>query len=104
MMQEAPNQWRAVVDAEVAEKLERELAAAHKVLMVCDGAMMGKVNPKSVAFKMVNAILRPENDNARIALNPEITMLTGGGDVNLLNDGKRRFLMVDLDVKSPENS
>jgi len=29
--------------------------------MVCDGAMIGKVKPSSVAFKMVNAILRPEN-------------------------------------------
>lgn len=49
---------------EHAKTLERELSAAHKALMVCDGAMMGKVNPKSVAFKMVNAILRPENARA----------------------------------------
>jgi hypothetical protein len=47
--------------ANLAEKLERELAAAHKALMVCDGAMMGKVKPSSVAFKMINAIIRPEN-------------------------------------------
>ena len=40
---------------------------------------------------------------ARIALNPQIMMLTGGGDVNLLKDGERRFLMVDLEGKSPEN-
>ena len=43
-------------------QLITDLAAAHKALMVCDGAMMGKVKPSSVAFKMVNAILRPEND------------------------------------------
>jgi hypothetical protein len=42
-------------------QLLTDLAAAHKALMVCDGAMMGKVKPSSVAFKMVNAILRPEN-------------------------------------------
>jgi hypothetical protein len=48
----------------LARKLEHELFAAHKALMVCDGAMMGKVNPSSVAFKMVNAILRPMNDTA----------------------------------------
>jgi hypothetical protein len=44
-----------------AQILERELAAAHRALMICYGAMMGKVNPKSEAFKRVNAILRPEN-------------------------------------------
>lgn len=58
---------------EHARTLERELAAAHKALMVCDGAMIGKVNPKSVAFKMVNAILRPENvkTQERAALDAE---------------------------------
>lgn len=50
----------AALDADY-EKLERQYSEACKALMVCDGAMMGKVKPSSVAFKMVNAILRPEN-------------------------------------------
>lgn len=41
---------------------------------------------------------------ARIALDPQIMMITGGGDVNLLKEGERRFLMVDLEGKSPENA
>ena len=47
--------------ARVAE-LETQLAAARKALTVCDVAMMGKVNPKSVAFKMIRAIMYPENE------------------------------------------
>jgi hypothetical protein len=54
---------RESIEALIARhnQLITDLAAAHKALMVCDGAMMGKVKPSSVAFKMVNAILRPEN-------------------------------------------
>ena len=52
------------------EELKGELAAARKALMVCDGAMMGKVKPSSVAFKMINAILRPENSDLT---QPDIT-------------------------------
>jgi hypothetical protein len=47
--------------------LRAKLAEAHKALMVCDGAMMGKVKPSSVAFKMVGAILRPENEKSPCA-------------------------------------
>lgn len=43
------------------EELKEELAAARKALMVCDGAMMGKVKPSSVAFKLIREILYPEN-------------------------------------------
>ena len=49
--------------ARVAE-LETQLAAARKALTVCDGAMIGKVKPSSVAFKMIRAIMYPENANA----------------------------------------
>lgn len=42
-------------------ELESKLAAAHKALTVCDGAMMGKVKPSSVAFKMIRAIMYPDN-------------------------------------------
>lgn len=45
--------------ADHARGLEREITAAHKALMTCDGAMMGKVKPSSPAFKAVNRILRP---------------------------------------------
>lgn len=41
--------------------LKTQLAAAHKALMVCDGAMMGKVKPSSVAFRLIREILYPEN-------------------------------------------
>jgi hypothetical protein len=43
------------------EELKAELAAARKALMACDGAMIGKVKPSSVAFKLTRAILYPEN-------------------------------------------
>lgn len=51
--------WHAA--EERANVAEARLAKAHKALTVCDGAMMGKVKPSSVAFKLIREIMYPES-------------------------------------------
>lgn len=40
---------------------ESKLQDAIKALTICDGSMIGKVKPSSVAFKLTRSILYPDN-------------------------------------------